>query len=219
MRRRSRNMRHPTRVQPRHVIGEGFARLRQHHRAAADDGAQENLQAAIAADVVEGGPDRRRAARRAVARRWRRSIPPAYGRRSSARPRCPRSASAIRSRVRSARSFRRQPAGPPPARARCRDPPSAPAGRSPPHRFRHPRSGCRDASGLRSGGHSSMRRATPSISIMASAEINWPDTASSTERPESSAPRPPRQLCDRISVSDTLCRASEMVRPVSSGPR
>ena len=53
----------PRRVQPRHVIGERFSGLRQHHRAAADHGAQENLQAAIAADVVEGRPGRVRVPR------------------------------------------------------------------------------------------------------------------------------------------------------------
>src|SRR5579859_410304 len=64
-----------------------------------------------------------------------------------------------------------------------------------------------------------MSRATPSSSIMARAEINCTDTESSTERPESSRRRPPRQVCDRTSVSDTRWCASERVRPFSSGPR
>src|SRR5258707_8725680 len=74
-------------------------------------------------------------------------------------------------------------------------------------------------SGSRSGGHRSMRRATPSSSIIASADSSCPDVASSTERPDSSRDLPTRQLCLRMSVSDTPCRASEIVRPFSSGPR
>ncbi len=74
-------------------------------------------------------------------------------------------------------------------------------------------------SGSRSGGHRSMRRATPSSSIIASADCSCPDAASSTDRPDSSRDLPIRQLCPRMSVSDTRCRASEIVRPFSSGPR
>ena len=66
MRRRARNMRDAARLQPRDMIGERLVRARQHHRTAADDGAQEYLKAAIAADVIEGRPDRSGAARRAV---------------------------------------------------------------------------------------------------------------------------------------------------------
>ena len=54
---------------------------------------------------------------------------------------------------------------------------------------------------------------------MASADCSCPDAASSTDRPDSSRDLPIRQLCPRMSVSDTLCRASEIVRPFSSGPR
>ena len=53
-------------VQARDVVGNGLTGLGQHQRTAADDRAQENLQAAIAADVVEGRPDRSRAAGRTV---------------------------------------------------------------------------------------------------------------------------------------------------------
>src|SRR5258708_3366339 len=74
-------------------------------------------------------------------------------------------------------------------------------------------------SGSRSGGHRSMRRATPSSSIIASADSSCPDVASSTERPDSSRDLPTRQLCLRMSGSDKPCRASEIVRPFSSGPR
>ncbi len=41
-----------------------LARLGQHHRALADQRAQQDLQTAVAADVVEGAPDRRYRARR-----------------------------------------------------------------------------------------------------------------------------------------------------------
>ena len=75
MRRRAGNMGDAARVQPRDMIGERLVRLGQHHRAAADDGAQENLQAAIAADVVERRPHRRRTARAGLRRRSRRSRP------------------------------------------------------------------------------------------------------------------------------------------------
>src|SRR6266403_5608039 len=74
-------------------------------------------------------------------------------------------------------------------------------------------------SGSMSGGHRSMRRAMPSSSIIASADSSCPDIASSTERPDSSRDLPIRQLCRRMSVSDTPCRASEIVRPFISGPR
>ena len=56
----------PRRAQPCHVIRDGFPGLRQHHRSAADHGAQENLQAAVAADVVQRRPGRVRVARRPV---------------------------------------------------------------------------------------------------------------------------------------------------------
>ena len=42
------------------MIGDCFLRVRQHHRAAAEHRAQEDLQAAVAAHVIERGPDRRR---------------------------------------------------------------------------------------------------------------------------------------------------------------
>ena len=64
-----------------------------------------------------------------------------------------------------------------------------------------------------------MRRASPSISIMASPDNNWPDIDSSTDRPDSLLRQESRQVCDRMSVSETVCRASEMVRPFSSGLR
>src|ERR1700739_4020979 len=64
-----------------------------------------------------------------------------------------------------------------------------------------------------------MRRAMPSSSIIASADSSCPDVASSTERPDSSRDLPIRQLCRRMSVSETPCRVSEIVRPFSSGPR
>ena len=48
------------------MIGERLAGLGQHHRAAADDGAQKDLKAAVAPDVIEGRPHRRGAAGRAV---------------------------------------------------------------------------------------------------------------------------------------------------------
>ena len=63
MRRRARNMRDASRIQARHMTCDRLSRLRQHHRTAADDGAQEYLKAAIAANVIEGRPDRRTAAR------------------------------------------------------------------------------------------------------------------------------------------------------------
>src|SRR5260221_12542277 len=55
--------------------------------------------------------------------------------------------------------------------------------------------------------------------MIASAGSSCADVASSTERPDSSRDLPTRQLCLRMSVSDTPCRASEIVRPFSSGPR
>ncbi|MEY9748111.1 hypothetical protein ABIF65_007485 [Bradyrhizobium japonicum] len=58
-------MRHVARIQPRDVIAERFMRIGQHHRGAGENRAQENLQAAIAANVVECRPDRRGSARRA----------------------------------------------------------------------------------------------------------------------------------------------------------
>jgi hypothetical protein len=45
------------------MIGDRFVGSRQHHRTAANDGAQENLKAAIAADVTECRPHRWRAMR------------------------------------------------------------------------------------------------------------------------------------------------------------
>ena len=152
-----------------------LAGLRQHHRAAADDGAQEYLQAAVAANVVECRPDRRGCRAQALRRRSRRSVLRAYGRRSSARPMCPRSASAIRWRVRSCACPR------PHVRAGRRRRPSAchhrpslrPIGDDR-HRSRHPQSAPEMRSGSRSGGHRSMRRATPSSSIMASAGLQLP---------------------------------------------
>src|SRR4030081_2894883 len=71
----------------------------------------------------------------------------------------------------------------------------------------------------RAGGHSSIRRATPSISVAAVAGISLSVPAASTERPETSPRRSVRQVCSRIFVSDTTCRASEMVRPFRAGPR
>ncbi len=59
-------MRHAARAQPRDMIGDRLAGVGQHHRAATDDGAQQDLQTAVAANVVEGGPHRRASARRAV---------------------------------------------------------------------------------------------------------------------------------------------------------
>src|ERR1700758_4092272 len=61
-----------------------------------------------------------------------------------------------------------------------------------------------------------MRRAMPSSSIIAIVDKSWPDRASSTERPDNSRTGLARQLCVRMSVSDTLCRASEIVRPIRS---
>src|SRR5690348_1836726 len=64
-----------------------------------------------------------------------------------------------------------------------------------------------------------MRRTTPSSSIIASADNSRPDIDNSTERPGSSRARPSRHVCSRMSVSDALCRASEIVRPANSGRR
>ncbi len=61
---RAGNVGDAARIEPRDVIGERLMRIRQHHRAAGEHGAEEDLQAAIAADVVECGPHRRRSARR-----------------------------------------------------------------------------------------------------------------------------------------------------------
>src|SRR3954467_12790424 len=59
---------------------------------------------------------------------------------------------------------------------------------------------------------------------MASPASNWPEVASSTERPASSSPRPPRQLCVAGApcvtsvLSATTCRGSEIARS-ATGPR
>jgi hypothetical protein len=45
--------------EPRQVIHHRFAGARQDERSAADHGAEEDLQTAIAANVVEGAPHRR----------------------------------------------------------------------------------------------------------------------------------------------------------------
>ena len=63
VRRRPGDVGDAARAQPCHVIRDGFSGLRQHHRSAADHRAQEYLQAAVAADVVERRPGRVRVAR------------------------------------------------------------------------------------------------------------------------------------------------------------
>ena len=45
--------------EPRQVVGHGLAGARQDERASADHGPQEDLQTAVAANVVEGAPHRR----------------------------------------------------------------------------------------------------------------------------------------------------------------
>ena len=56
VRRRARQMRHAAAAEPGKMIGDRLAGARQHQRRAADDRAQKDLQAAIAADVVERAP-------------------------------------------------------------------------------------------------------------------------------------------------------------------
>jgi hypothetical protein len=63
MRRRAGDVGNAVPAQPRDMIGDRFVGSRQHHRTAANDGAQENLKAAIAADVTECRPHRWRAMR------------------------------------------------------------------------------------------------------------------------------------------------------------
>ncbi|MEY9591626.1 hypothetical protein ABIA06_003917 [Bradyrhizobium yuanmingense] len=63
MRRRAGDMRDTARLQPRDVIGERLMGIGQHQRTAGEDGTEKDLQAAIAADVVERCPDRCRSAR------------------------------------------------------------------------------------------------------------------------------------------------------------
>src|SRR4029453_16523870 len=60
---------------------------------------------------------------------------------------------------------------------------------------------------------------TPSSSIIASADSSCLDVASSTERPDNSQDPPVRQLCSILSASDTLGRASEIVRCFGPAPR
>src|SRR5258708_21838673 len=62
MRRRARDVRDTSRVQARDIVGDRLAGFRQHHRTAADDGAQEDLKAAVAPDIIERRPYRWRAA-------------------------------------------------------------------------------------------------------------------------------------------------------------
>ncbi len=57
MRRRARQMRHAMPREPEKMIGDRLAGARQNERRAAKHRAQENLQSAIAADVVERAPD------------------------------------------------------------------------------------------------------------------------------------------------------------------
>ena len=57
MRRRARKMRHAVQRQALEMLGNRLAGARQHERNAAEHRAQENLQAAVAADVVERAPD------------------------------------------------------------------------------------------------------------------------------------------------------------------
>ena len=63
---RAGNLGNTRRAQPRDVIGQRLSRLRQDHRTAADNGAQEDLKATVAANVIESGPDRGAAPRRAI---------------------------------------------------------------------------------------------------------------------------------------------------------
>src|ERR1700722_17817519 len=63
---RTGNLGNTRRAEPRDVIGQRLARLRQNHRAAPDNGAQEDLKATVAANVIESGPDRGAAPRRAI---------------------------------------------------------------------------------------------------------------------------------------------------------
>ena len=82
---------------------------------------------------------------------------------------------------------------------------------------RNQRAGC---AGSRSGGHSSMRRATPSSSIMASAGLQLVRRRQQ-HRSAGQLARICRsgQLCRECRSAIRSCRASEIVRPFSSGPR
>ena len=193
MRRRARQMRHAAAAEPGEMIGDRLAGARQHQRRAADDRAQKYLQAAVAADVVERAPhdgavetlsgaDRRDQAGQAVHRHLRhagragREQHP-FGR--HLRQRMLRQPGQWPARKRRAPEDR-MPRGPAcPRRSRRRRP-------------RRRRSKRRDDRLRYRAAKSSSRRATPSSSISASAVVSWLDVATTTERPASSASRPPR---------------------------
>src|SRR5437773_5285573 len=83
---RSQHVGDATRRGPQDEIARRFAGSRQHHRSAAEERAQKNLQAAITADVVEGAPQhllRRRAVR---LDRTRQAQPRVYGNAPPPRP-------------------------------------------------------------------------------------------------------------------------------------
>src|SRR5205085_212867 len=71
----------------------------------------------------------------------------------------------------------------------------------------------------RSGGQSSMRRAVPSSSNIASAAVSWLAIAISTDRPASSAARPARIVPVTRSETAIVVRGSESVRPAALARR
>ena len=69
MRRRAQHMADPGAPGPFEELADRLAGLRQHQRAAAQQGPQQDLQAAVAPDVIERAPDRTRPGDRTVLQR------------------------------------------------------------------------------------------------------------------------------------------------------
>ena len=179
MRRRAGDMRDARRAEPVEETLDRLVDAGKPQRALAGERAQENLQAAVAANVVERRPllQGRRA-------RWRRRAWPAYGRRASAARWCPRSAAPIRSpdaAARFAAGRQRQ------AHRQRRDQAQRGGRRRPRHRrARRPRRARRRGRSCpppSPAGTERMRRATPSRSISAAAALAMSRTASTTLRP------------------------------------
>ena len=185
---------------------------RQHQRAAAEQGAQEDLQAAIAADVVERAPDHRRViGLRASDRRGqgRRDVHDhlrhaggaggeqhPFGMQLSTLGRAPAITSGM------------QTTGGGVGAEECR-PFAAADNRVDAGLGDH----IREMVGRESGGHRIMRRATPSSSISASAVVSWLPVATSTERPARMAAHPETAAATRSASARLLSTA-----PRDGGP-
>ena len=177
------------------MIGDRLAGAGEHERAAAEHGAQVNLQAAVAADVVERAPD---SSAVGGARSAHRAVRPAsacttiFG--TPVVPEVISTHSVCEARQRAcAHRHDRRRATHAYGQARARRRRGRRRRRSPRRSTSAMTIAAPRCSAAASGGHRiTMRRARPSSSISASALVSWLAVASNTERPASSAKRPPK---------------------------